>query len=166
MSTKRIPLLTYLSVRKQADGHITLDDERLCFIRIKFKELYQDNDIDDDDLRHEILQKLIQQLQINDDQISLEYLDLCVKEKSNDDAKIEILDKFRGSAQHLEPTPAIEPKKFKKHTSNTQPLEDKTVSLNKIICIVHRKLDRPEVNEFMRDFLFRQVQTEENQTSR
>jgi hypothetical protein len=97
-----VPVLTYLSIAKQSDGIVTLDDNRLRLIRIKYAELYGENDPDNEQRKEETLKQLIYQLQLSDDQVSLEYLTICVMERTDSDAKLEISAKFKGSVEFLE----------------------------------------------------------------
>ena len=151
-----IPLLTYLSVTRQSDDTIELDDNRLQFIRIKYQELRGDNDPDDEQLQQETLKKLINQLQLSDDQVSMEYLILCVSQSSDDGAKLEIKAKFMGSVEYLELSTMAESKRTKKSKKQKvkNELNDNDVQqLTEISCIIHRKLNKPEVNDFIKQFL-------------
>jgi hypothetical protein len=158
-----IPLLTYLSIAKKSDGTVTLNSDRLRLIRIKYGEICGDND-PDEQLRQETLKKLIHQLQLSDDQVSLEYLNICVLERTERDAELEIIAKFKGSVEFLEQSTATssrkpkKPKKSKNQKADNSPHDDDVHQLNEIVCVVHKKLNKTEVNDFIHGFLFRQIQ--------
>ncbi len=153
MSSEYRPLLKYLSVTRQDNSDATLDMKCLQIIREKFNELYEDNDIDDDDLRRRTIEKVMEDLKITNDQISFEYFDLAVRQESDSDAEIEIIEKFRGNIQFLEPIILDQPKKL----STSQLIENKVVPLDEIICIIHQKSDRSEIKDFIQDFLFKKI---------
>ncbi|CAF2061563.1 unnamed protein product [Rotaria magnacalcarata] len=160
MSTENIPILTYLSITKHPDGNVALDKERLRFLRIKFAQSYQGNDLDDDHLRRQTIEQLFENLHIKKDVMSLDYVDLAMRERSDSDAEFEILEKFRGSVQYLEPITSPEKKKSKNPPSSLNQIDETKVKLvNDIICIIHKKSPQSEINDFISDFLFQQVQT-------
>jgi 3-isopropylmalate dehydratase small subunit len=129
----------------------------LQIIREKFTELYEDNDIDNGDLRRKTIQKVMEDLKITNDQISLDYFDLAVQQRSDSDAETEVIEKFRGKVQFLEPITSDEPKKSKEKSSASELIENKAVPLDEIICIIHQKSDRSEIKDFIKDFLFKQI---------
>lgn len=155
MSTRYQPLLKYLSVTRLDNNDATLDMECLRIMREKFSQLYGDNDIDDDNLRRKTIEKIMQDLKILNDQISFEYFDLAVKQRSDTDAEIEIIDKFRGDVQLLQPINVNELNKSKEKSMVNHLMESKVVQLKQIICIIHTKSNRSEVKDFIKDFLFK-----------
>lgn len=154
-----IPLLTYLSVSKDSNDIVQLDEERLRFIRGRYIELLGENDPDDEQIQEQTIKKLLEKLPLNTDKISMELLHICVLSSSDDSAKLGIIEKVLDSSEPfilptLEPsTESKQRKKSKKQTIQNKVQEQDVQELDHIICIIHQKLDRPEVNEFIENFL-------------
>jgi hypothetical protein len=149
MSSEYQSLLNYLSVTRLENSDATLDMGCLSIIREKFNESYDDND----DLRHKTIEKVMDDLKITNDPNSLEYFDLAVQQRSDDDAKLEIIEKFRGSVKPIEPTISGP----SKSSSANQSIEDQVVIIDEITCIIHKKSNRSEIKTFIKDFLFKQI---------
>ncbi|CAF1197442.1 unnamed protein product [Didymodactylos carnosus] len=177
-------ILTYLSLTKDINGIVTLNDEHLRTIRDEFKELNKNNDPDDEVLKETTLKTLARQLRLNTDQRNIDYLNICVKDEEVDDAKLEISIKYRDSTSEIvEPiipipvpittestkqkkstTTKKQPKKLKnKESQANRDNDDKCKQLDEITCIINKKLNRSEVDDLMKEFLFRRVQQEDGQ---
>jgi hypothetical protein len=172
----------YLSIKKDVDGIVIIDTQRIQILRDTFYEIYGDRDIEDDDLKNEYIKKLIHDLELIDDQISSEYLNICVSESSADFARIEIKDKVKNNNKILQSIPSddvqpasiirpeqyqqqsasvIRPEQYQQQSASITPpaqvQEQKISSINKIICIIHQKSTKIEIDTFLRQFLFRQA---------
>jgi hypothetical protein len=173
-----------LSENKE-NGDITLDEDRLQYIRDEYNDLYghSNSDLTGDQRKEETLKELTKKLKLRDDQRNMEYLNICVSQTTYNDAKLEIIDKFAGSVEYIDPVittdsyyvePMLSPNEALvtqsqiQKTSNEQanenskkkpkPEEDIYQDVNQLTCIIYKNLDRPEVDDFMKTFLFRQVQ--------
>jgi hypothetical protein len=184
-------IIIYLSLSENKEnGDITLDEDRLQYIRDEYDDLYghSNTDLTEEQRKEETLKKLTKKLKLRDDRRNMEYLNTCVSQTTYDDAKLEIIDKFAGTVEYLDPVittdsyyvePMLSPNEALvtqsqiQKTSNEQanenskkkpkPEEDIYQDVNQLTCIVYKNLDRPEVDDFMKTFLFRQVQGEDGQ---
>lgn len=159
------PIWTYLSIKKDSSGLVNLDKQCLKTIRDKFDEIYGDGDRDDDDLKDEHIKTLVGELGLIDGDISIDYLNICVSE-SEEYAEQGIKSRIRTDREimkliptdEVQPDPIIHPQTSPNPTEPPkQVVEQKVTSLDNIICIIHQKSTKVEVNDFLRDFLFRQV---------
>ncbi|CAF1636763.1 unnamed protein product, partial [Adineta steineri] len=160
----------YLSITKDSYGIVNLDKQCLQTIRDKFDEIYEDRDRDDDDLKDEYIVKLIGELGLVNDQTSSDYLNICVS-GSIEYAEQGIKNRIRADREiikliptdQVQPDPIIHPQISPNPTEpRKQVAEQEVTPLDKIICIVHQKSTKIEVDDFLRDFLFRQVNQKSN----
>lgn len=159
------PIWTYLSIKKDSTGLVNLDKQCLKIIRDKFDEIYGDHDRDDDGLKDEYIEKLVGELGLIHNEISTDYLNICVS-GSEEYAEQGIKNRIRTDREimksiptdEVQPDPIILPQTSPNRTEPPkQVAEQKVTSLDKIICIIHQKSAKVEVDDFLRDFLFRQI---------
>jgi hypothetical protein len=166
---------SYLSVKKdEVTGDITLDNDRLQYIRTQYDDLYSQSneELTDDQRKEETLKKLMEKLKLKDDQSNKDYLDICVTQRTEDDVKLEISSKDSGSVGYLH-EPVIsqsknrqsdeksKKKKSTKKMSNDENEECKDI--DQLTCIIYKNLESSEVQDFMKRFLFRRVQGDDGQ---
>jgi hypothetical protein len=147
-------------------GIVNLDTQRLQIIRGSFNKICEERALDDDDLKNKYIEKIVSDLGLIEDQTSLDYLNICVSESSEQVATVKIKDKLKinneifqlispdeGQADPIVssniPSNPVEP--------SQQVQEQKISSLNKIICIIHQKSIKIEIDTFFHEFLFRQA---------
>ncbi|CAF1442979.1 unnamed protein product [Rotaria sordida] len=168
------PIWKYLSIKKDSCGIVNLDKQCLKTIRDKFDEIYEGRDRDDDDLKDEYIEKLIDELGLIHDQTSTDYLNICVSGSTEEYAEQGIKNRLRIDKEimkliptdEIQPDPIIDPQISSNPTVSSKQIEEQKVSsLDKIICIIHQKSTKVEVDDFLRDFLFRQVNQKSNTSS-
>jgi hypothetical protein len=160
-------IIQYLSlIKDKENGNITLNENNLRQIRTEYENLYNDSDVDltEDQRKEETLKKLARQLNLHANQMNIDYLNICVSQRTDDDAKLEIIDKFEGPVEYIDLLVITEQdhsQKSPNKKSNDE--EDTCQNVNQLTCIIYKNLDQLEVNNFMKTFLFRQVQGDDGQ---
>ncbi|CAF1420398.1 unnamed protein product [Adineta steineri] len=150
--------IDYVSLLKHDNGNVTLDEQKLTSIREKFTGLHNGDNIDDKDFRHGTVRNLMKELRITDDTTSFEYVDLIVQQTNDYGARIEVLAKFRSPVEYPD-SAATNGKKNKKKIPTSKPIiESQPDAADDIICIIQKKCQRKEIDDFIRTFLFKQVQ--------
>jgi hypothetical protein len=160
-------IIQYLSLNKDKEnGNITLNEENLKQIRIEYENLYNDSNVDltEDERKEETLKKLAKQLNLHGNQMNMEYLNICVSQRTDDDAKLEIINKFEGPVEYMNLLVTTE----EDHSQNSvnkksNDEEDVFQNINQLTCIIYKNFDQLEVNHFMKTFLFQQVQGDDGQ---
>jgi hypothetical protein len=187
MSSDYQSFVDYVSLEKSDDGDIQFNTEQIDKIRVRFEELYDGQNINDDYARQETVKKLMDELKITDDETNFEYVDSVVQQDSVDDIKIELRDKFLPPMDMNEPidvftdkattssppTPLATtvasstlsppttglPTTSAKKPKSQQLIENKPEIVDNVICIIHKKGPaRIEIENFFREFLFLKVQ--------
>ncbi len=166
-------IIQYLSlIKDKENGDTTLNEDNLKQIRSEYENLYSDsnNDLTEDQRKEETLKKLARKLKLHENQINMEYLNICVSEKTDDDAKLEIINKFKGPVEYLNSLITTEqdhsePKTSSEKLTNQKSNDEKDVcqDVNQLTCIIYKNFDQPEVDNFMKTFLFQQVQGDDGQ---
>ena len=162
-----LSLLSYLSVIKDEETYeTTLDENHLRHIRSKYNKIYpKDNtDLTENRLKELTLEKLAKEMNLKNDPINMEYLNICVSESTEENAKTEIIDKFAGSVEYSLPNTISVSAEclFMETASGSEVLEKQQkdasfVLVDQITCVIYKNSDRSEVNNFMEAFLFHQV---------
>jgi len=150
-----ISLREYLSIKRDADGLIVVDRQRLIDIREKFNEIYEDRDRLDDDLREEYVQKLIEQLELVEDEFCRVCLNRCVSESSDESAEFNVRDGVENNGTILNLIPTTD--RIQSSPSSNSIISQQYEQIDKIICIIHQKSIKVEVNNFLKEFLFQQI---------
>jgi hypothetical protein len=159
MSSDYQSFIDYVSLIQHDDGNQTVDGQKLKSIKKKYTELYGKK-IDDEDLRQTKVRNLMEELRITNDQISFEYVDLTIQHDYNK-AQLYVLEKFRGPATFIDPAPSSATKETTKTPTSKEPIERQPNTVVDIICIIHKKCQRDEIDKFIETFLFKQVQPSE-----
>ncbi|CAF1397310.1 unnamed protein product [Rotaria sp. Silwood1] len=164
------PIWKYLSMKKDANGIVKVDRQCLKTIQERFVQTHGENARDDDDLKNEYSKTLINELGLINDQTSLDYLNICLSEATDEFAEMEIKDKVEKNNEisKLLPTDEVQsdpitPPKPADHSKSVP--TQKINSLNKIICIIHQKSTKIEVTNFLGEFLFRQINQKSSASS-
>ncbi|CAF0879449.1 unnamed protein product [Didymodactylos carnosus] len=182
-----LSMLNYLSMKRDEDFRFTLNEQRLKYIRARYNEIYpKDNkEFTENQLKKLTLKKLAAELNILEDETNMEFVDICIREKTEPDAIDELREKFKAIESTLPsetPTTAPSPPLTTTHTvthstasvfpsikqspTNTQrsaePVklkdDDLPEKIDQITCLIYKNLNRPEVDDFIEKFLFQQVQ--------
>jgi hypothetical protein len=171
---------TFLSIKVNTNKTIDVDRERIREIQTRFNQLSIGQVREDDDVKKDCIKKLIKEFQLLEDNLCLEYLDVCVSEDSPSDAAWEIESRARDKPvdaqtlikESIQPTVTITSAEISSSTMTTTTMglesnvvsgssesdQDKKVTpIGKIVCIIHQKSTKIEVKEFLRTFLFRQA---------
>ncbi|CAF0880971.1 unnamed protein product [Adineta ricciae] len=156
-------------------------------IRKRFEELYEGKNIDDGCERRDTLEILMTELKIINDEPNFKYLDLVVRQESDDGIKIELGQIFQPSTEMSDPidsfrnvttTPPVSELPITVESSSTPSAAatttttgpattpaEKTEIIDDVICIIHQKsLPRDEIQDFFREFLFLKVQPPQQQS--
>lgn len=165
---------------------ITLDQRCIDHIFTEYRKLYaQSNpDFTETQRTEETLRNLANKLNLSNSQQNIEYLHTCIREETVADAKLEIINKFRGSVEYLDYNTVVNQhenhnengrvsiasaKKFQVNSTTTNSTrrkpkkvaeqeEDVLHDVKELTCIIYKNLNRSEVDDFVENFLFRQVQ--------
>lgn len=156
------PLWSYLKIKKNIFGLITMDKQCLQTVRNTFDQLYGTNDRENDDLREEYVVKLIQQLDLVNDKFCIECLNKCVSESTDDGAEMEIKAKVNLYPEISNKIPTDEIQSNPQLPNATVPttkqvIEQSVTSIDQIICLVQQKSTKSEVKQFLKIFLFQQI---------
>ena len=166
MTTK---IFEFLSIKRNASRTIDVNEEQIGLIRTKFNQLSVGQDRDNELVKKECAKKLIEEFKLVDDDLCHECLNICMSSEV-EDAAWDLKDLARQKLPDVKPNieqilPTLitvstpEPATYSPPPSFTTTTSQQqcTGPLKKIICIVHQKSAKPEVDEFLREFLFRQA---------
>ncbi|CAF2837027.1 unnamed protein product [Rotaria sp. Silwood2] len=149
-----LSFIDYLSIiEDEQTGEIILNEDRIDHILTEYRDLYaQSNpDLTETQRKEETLNKLANKLDLLNSRKNMEYLDICIKEETLADAKLEVINKFLGSVEYLDYNTVV--------TEQQNHVEDDRVA--------NAPVEKPElkqtVDDFMENFLFRQIQDENGQ---
>ena len=190
-----LSFITCLSiVEDQETGDVALNKDRLDHIFNEYHELYDqsDNELTETQRKEETLRKLASKLDLGNTRTNMDYLSICISEKTPADAELEIINKFLGPVEYMvltsiaidaqDPTTlnivASVPveksqsnqadnrqtnKTASKFKKSAEQQEDVVQDVLELTCIIYKNLERSEIDEFMEKFLFQKVQDENGQ---
>lgn len=154
-----IPLYEHLLIKKDTNGKILVNEQRLKEIRKKFNDINGDQDRENDILRGKSIKTLINQLNLIEDKFCLKCLHKCCSAGTDGMAEraikivvqndIDILSKIQIDQTEAEIKTTV--------TSNISTNQQNEDLLEKIICIIQQKSIKNEVNDFLKQFLFHQI---------
>jgi hypothetical protein len=103
-----------------------------------------------------LLKQLAKKLKINDDEKNLELLRLCIEQKTEEDAKIEIGQRYYNE-KDKDSSKEIISSALKVDTRSTKKSPATTISINEINCLIQMKINHEELTKFFKDYLLRSL---------
>ncbi|CAF4423727.1 unnamed protein product [Rotaria sp. Silwood2] len=180
MAEENKTVAIYLSLSQDANA---INMEHLRLIRSIYQDLTKVDDLDDHEIDEKALDDVCQQLNLSKEGVDREYLRLCVKYDDIHRSKmgLKALDqtssilannKVNSRSTPSEASSSTIPKSLnnidinnRNETSSVPQQQTPPVVLNECVCVLSMKMDTEEIQDFISNFLFQQLQKQSSTTN-